>query len=578
MRDLLKFLKNYKLECICAPLFKALEASFELIVPLVVSYIIDSGIGMNNKSNIYRGCLFLIILALVGLLSSVTAQYFAAKAAIGFSTGLRKELFSHLLGFSKKQIDNATTSTMINRITSDVNLVQNGVNMFLRLFLRSPFVVFGCMIMAFTIDFKCALIFVIVILILGIVVGLIMRSNIPILKKVQTLLDEVMDVVRENILATRTIRAFTLEESQNEKFSYKNDNMNRVKRLSGVISSLLNPLTYICINGAIIFLIYICSIRVKIGILTIGSVVALYNYMSQILVELIKLANLVVTLNRALAGAGRISEIMSMEPEEIESVSSLDILNRNDNQWDGKMGPSIQFENVSLKYHKFSEDVLSDINFEIKGGEHIGIIGSTGSGKTSLLRLLIRMYEPYKGVITIGKKALMDYSLLEIRNKTAFAMQKSSLFNGDIRSNIKIGNENATDEEIIKALKTACAYDFVMSKEGLDTKVSEGGSNFSGGQKQRLSLTRALIKNSKLLILDDVTSALDYKTEKMLLENIDNLDYKPTVIISSQRISTVCKCDRIIVLDDGYIKGIGTHKGLLETCETYKEIYKATQR
>lgn len=565
MRRLLRYLENYKKECILAPLFKMLEASFELFVPYVVAYIIDSGIEAGVRGNIVKGCVLLVALALIGLCSAVTAQYFAAKAAVGFSCGLKSDLYSHLMRFSNKQIDSIGTSTMINRITGDVNLAQNGVNMFLRLFLRSPFVVFGAMIMAFTIDSQVALIFVAVIIILFIVVGLIMKYNIPILKEVQGHLDGLLSSIRQNLSGSRVIRAFTLEKDEVSDFTQLNTSMSKKKNRSGVISSFMNPVTYVFINIAIILVIYSGGLKVAKGDLTSGNVVALYNYMSQILVELIKLANLVVTLNRALASANRISEVFEIEPVEADKVEE----GAKDNS-----RSYIEFDNVSLRYHSNSDKVLDGISFKVEKGQTIGIIGATGSGKSSLARLLPNLYTASEGNVFVDGLDVTKTDRNLLRNKIAFAMQKSVLFKGSLIDNMTLGDESITKEDINNAIEKACAGDFVESKGGLSLDVAEGGSNFSGGQKQRLSVARALSSKADILILDDVTSALDYATERKLLENLQKLDKDITTFIISQRASSVMKADKILVLDDGKQIAFDTHEELLKNCTIYKDIYR----
>lgn len=565
MRKMLRYLENYKKECILAPLFKMLEASFELFVPYVVAYIIDKGIGESSKNNIVGGCLILVVLALVGLACAVCAQYFAAKAAVGFSCGLKSDLYSHLLKFSNKQIDSIGTSTMINRITGDVNLAQNGVNMFLRLFLRSPFVVFGAMIMAFTIDSQIAMIFVAVIIILFLIVGIIMRINIPILKNVQDRLDELLSDIRQNLSGARVIRAFTLEDEEIEKFTDSNKLMSGKKNISGIVSSFMNPVTYVFINIAIILVIYTGGIKVSAGALSTGNVVALYNYMSQILVELVKLANLVVTLNRALASSRRISEVFDINPNEAEDIN------------DGIKDDSrdfIEFDNVSLRYHSNSDDVLSGISFKIKRGQTIGIIGATGSGKSSLAALIPNLYNATQGRIFVDGRDVCECNRKSLRKKISFAMQKSVMFKGTVLDNMTLGDKSITVESVMNALDKSCALDFVMDKGGIESEVSEGGANFSGGQKQRLSVARALATNPEILILDDVTSALDYSTERKLLNNISQLDEDITTLIISQRASSVMAADKILVLDDGKMVAFDTHANLLNNCSIYQEIYR----
>lgn len=563
MRKLLKYLKKYRLECVLAPLFKMLEASFELVVPLVVASLIDIGIGTGNTNHIYKCIGIMILLGFVGLISSCTAQFFAAKAATGFSSDLRKDLFSHLLSLSFKEIDNIGTSTMITRMTSDVNQAQTGVNMFLRLFLRSPFVVFGAMIMAFTIDVKTAMIFVYVILILSIVIGFIMKKNIPMIKNVQKLLDHVMLITRDNLAGVRVIRAFCKEEDEIRDFSVSNNALFSSQIKSGRVSGLMNPVTYVIVNIGIICLVYSGGLRVDEGILTQGQVIALYNYMSQILIELIKLANLIITLNKALASGDRIADVFSI------TCSQSIVSEENENDEDC----AVKFENVSLKYHDTSDEAIDNISFSVKKGQIVGIIGGTGAGKTSLVSLIPRFYDATDGKVSVFGKDVRSYELNELRNRVAIVMQKAVLFSGDIDSNIRFGNKNASDEDVVEAVDLAVASDVVESKGGLKGTVEQRGRNFSGGQRQRLTIARALARHADILILDDSASALDFATEKKLNKNILNLRYNPTTFIVTQRASSVIDADMIIVLDDGKVAGIGTSDELLKTCDVYREIY-----
>ena len=569
MKKLLKYLKNYKIESILSPLFKMMEASFELIVPLVVAFIIDKGIGeasAGNSGNVFKGFLILIVLGIVGLISSCTAQFFAAKAATGFAKELRHDLFRHLLSLDFSNIDNLGNSTMITRMTSDVNTAQNGVNMFLRLFLRSPFIVFGAMIMAFGIDTRLALIFVGVILVLGLVVFLIMRWNIPMLKKVQQSLDGVLNLTRENLSGVRVIRAFAGENNAYREFEERNDFLTTIQIAAGRVSGLLNPLTYSLINIAIVILIVQGGIQVDSGILTTGQVVALYNYMSQILIELVKFANLIVTVNKTLASANRISEVfeipegMTLSEEEKLSVSDIE---------------SIEFRNVSLRYHDGADEALSNISFKVSKNETIGIIGGTGSGKSSLAGLVPRFYDATSGDILINGRNIKDYNINSLRSVIGNVMQKAVLFSGTIRDNLYWGNDTATDEELMAAVKCACAEDVVLAKGGLDAQIEAGGKNLSGGQRQRLTIARALVRKPKVLILDDSASALDYMTDLKLRTNLKKLEDAPLLFIISQRTSAVCDADIILVLDDGNLVGLGTHQELLETCEVYQEIYNS---
>ncbi len=609
-----------------SPLFKMLEASFELIVPLVIATLIDSGIGGNNKWIIVRSVLELAGLALVGLVASITAQYFAAKAAIGFSTELRHELFAHLMKMSHSQIDGIGTSTMVTRITSDVNITQNGVNMFLRLFLRSPFVVFGAMVMAFTIDVKAALVFVGTIAALGIVVGVLMSLNIPALKEVQRRLDNVTASIRENLNGVRVLRAFRLEEIKTASFIEVNGELADKAKSAGHISALMNPLTFILINLGICILIYVGAIRLELGILTQGMVVALYNYMSQILVELVKLANLVVTLNRGLASANRISEIFDMEPDMIyanedELMSGLDnddemlsgsddddeMLSGSDNE-DGLMSGGVNedelisdeanedepvtgednadeseyiccFDNVSLRYNEGADEALTDITFKVKKGETVGIIGGTGSGKSSIVSLIGRFYDATEGNVYINGKNIKDLTEDELHSLVGIVLQKSVLFKGTIRSNLLMGSrQDISDEDLISACISSQAMEVVESKGGLDAEVEQGGRNFSGGQRQRLSIARTLAGRPDILVLDDSASALDYATDLKLRRALAELPYRATVFIISQRTSSISHADQIIVLDDGKMVGIGRHDDLLRDCDTYREIYESQLR
>ena len=563
MKKLLKYLTKYKIESILSPLFKMLEASFELIVPLVVAGMVDKGI--YDKAYLFRCFFILILLGFVGLVCSCTAQYFAAKAATGFSTGLRHDLFKHLLSLSYSRIDKIGTSTMITRMTSDVNTVQSGVNMFLRLFLRSPFIVLGAMIMAFFIDVQSAMVFLFVIIILGIVVFIIMRTNIPMLKKVQSALDNVLNLTRENLSGVRVIRAFIREDIELDNFKKTNDDLSSLQIKAGKVSGLLNPLTYVIINLAIVVLIFSGGQQIDEGILTKGQVVALYNYMSQILLELIKFAGLIVTINKALASANRISEVFDIPAHEDESVDSNK--NINDNV------ESIEFKNVCLSYYEGADESLTDISFMAKAGQTIGIIGGTGSGKTSLINLIPKFYDATKGQVLINGYDIKEFDTESLRSSIGIVMQKAVLFAGTIKDNLLWGNENATDEELNLAVKMACAEDVVEVKGGLDALIEANGKNLSGGQRQRLTIARALVRRPKILILDDASSALDYVTDLKLRTNIKNMDYDPIVFIVSQRTSAVKNADQIIVLDDGNMVGIGSHEELLKSCGVYEEIH-----
>lgn len=569
MKKLLVYLKDYKKETVLGPLFKLLEASFELIVPLVVASIIDVGIGNGDKDYILKMCGVMVLLGVVGLASSITAQYFAAKAATGFATKLRHALFAHIQSLSFSEIDRIGTSTMITRMTSDINQLQSGVNMVLRLFLRSPFIVFGAMIMAFTIDVKAALVFVVTIPLLSLVVFGIMAVSIPLYKKVQGALDKILSITRENLTGIRVIRAFGKETYEISEFRQSNEDFTAMQMRVGRISALMNPMTYIIINFGIIVLVWVGAVRVNNGNITQGEVVALYNYMSQILVELIKLANLIVTITKAVACGGRIEQVLEMrssltEPQETGNQQVEQTSN----------GAKVIFEQVGMAYQGAGEEALSDISFTVNGGETIGIIGGTGSGKTSLVHLIPRFYDASRGKVLVDGRDVKDYSLKELRQKVGIVMQKSVLFKGTIRENICWGKDNATEEEIWEALEIAQAKEIVNNKpEGLETMVSQGAKNLSGGQKQRLSIARAIVKKPEVLILDDSASALDYATDAKLRKAIAGLKNTMTVFIVSQRASSIMHADKIIVLDDGKIVGMGTHEELKRDCEVYQEIY-----
>ncbi len=588
MKKLLIYLKDYKKESILAPLFKMLEASFELIVPLVVTAIIDVGIAERDSSYILKMCLVMVALGLIGLLCSVTAQYFAAKAAAGFGTRVRHSLFSHIQTFSFSEIDQVGTATLITRMTSDINQVQSGVNMVLRLFLRSPFIVFGAMVMAFTIDVKAALIFVVTIPLLSLVVFGVMAVSIPLYRKVQERLDRVLGITRENLTGARVIRAFHKEEEEKSRFEEGLENLTAMQNHVGRISAFLNPVTYVIINGATIFLLYTGALQVDAGTLTQGEVVALVNYMSQILVELIKLANLIVTITKAVACGNRVEsvlEIQSTMPVSGQELSSR--REKTDGQSfsesgkernSGKQGnqPAVQFSHVGLTYEKAGAESLSDIDFSVNQGETVGIIGGTGSGKTSLVHLIPRFYDATRGEVLINGRNVKEYSLEELRQKVGIVMQKAVLFQGTIRENLCWGKEDATEEELAEALGIAQAKEVVEGKDGkLDALVEQGGKNFSGGQRQRLTIARALVRKPEILILDDSASALDYATDARLRKSIREMEGNPTVFLVSQRTSSIQHADKIIVLEDGEIAGMGTHENLLETCSVYREIYES---
>ena len=577
MKRLLVYLKDYKKECVLAPLFKMLEASFELFIPLVIAAIIDTGIGSGaGKGYIMKACLVLFVLAFVGLISSVTAQFFSAKAAVGYATKLRAALFGHLQSLSYTEIDKIGTSTMITRMTSDVNQTQTGVNMVLRLFLRSPFVVFGAMIMAFTIDVKSALSFVVAIGLLLLVVGGITWISIPLMKQVQGRLDEVLLVARENLVGIRVIRAFCKEEEEAERFAQKNMHLTTGQMRAGSVSALMNPLTYIIINLAIVYLIWTGAVQVDHGLLTQGQVVALYNYMSQILVELIKLANLIVTMNKALASANRIADVFEIETSmKWKNPGGVNAENMPLGNQEVPQEDMVVFKNVCLSYAGGGEEALSDIDFTVKRGQTIGVIGGTGSGKSSLVNLIPRFYDASRGEVLVDGKNVRDYSEEELEKKIAVVPQKAVLFKGTIESNLRWGKEDATTAEMEAAVEAAQAADVVKVKGGLSGEVAQAGKNLSGGQRQRLTIARALVKQAPILILDDSASALDMATDARLRAAIRELSYHPTVFIVSQRTNAIMDADQIIVLDDGKIEGIGTHEQLLSGCEVYREIYES---
>ncbi len=567
MKKLLIYLKNYRLETVLAPLFKMLEALLELFVPLVVKEIIDAGISSGDTTYVLKMCILLAFLAFVGLAFSITAQYFAAKAAVGFSSALRYDLFSHIGKLSYSEIDTLGTSKLITRMTSDVNQVQNGINLTLRLLLRSPFVVFGAMIMAFTVDSAAAMTFAGTIPALSVVVFAIMLGTVPLYKAVQKALDSVLSKTRSTLTGVRVLRAFGTEKRDIEDFLDRNAVLLSAQKKAGRISALLNPLTYVLINTAIIVLIYTGALRVEAGIISQGAVVALYNYMSQILVELIKLANLIITITKAFASARRISEVFDTTP-------SLNF--PEEGETPDFSAPAVEFRNVSFTYKNAGEKSLSDISFTVNKGEKTGIIGSTGSGKSTLINLIPRFYEKDKGEILLFGKSIDSYSESTLRSLTATVAQRAVLFSGSIRDNLLWGKSDASEEDLLTAIKTAQAEDVISSKEnGLDEILTEGGKNLSGGQKQRLTIARALVKKAPILILDDASSALDLATDLKLRKAIADLPDSPTVFIVSQRTSSVMGCDRIIVMEDGMIDAIGTHSELLEKSEVYKEIYNS---
>lgn len=564
------YLKDYKKESILAPLFKLLEAFFELMVPLVMANIIDYGISNRNMGYIGKMGLLLLLLGVVGLASSITAQFFAAKAAVGVSTKLRQALFDHIEDLSFTDIDKAGTSTMITRMTSDVNQVQSGINMTLRLFLRSPIIVFGAMIMAFTIDVKCALIFVVAIPLLSIVVFGIILSTIPMYKKVQSRLDQVLGITRENLTGVRVIRAFHQEAKEEERFRENNEALSAMQIFVGKISACMNPVTYVIVNGAIIALIYTGAVQVNIGNLSQGEVVAIINYMNQILVELVKLANLIVTMTKALACAERVASVFDIGADAAYvGAQNQKLADKVD-----KSAPFLDFKHVSLTYQGAGAPTLQDMNFTVNRGDTVGIIGGTGSGKTSLVNLIPGFYPATEGEILLEGRDIRTMSDEELRGRIGVVPQKAVLFKGTIRSNLQWGKPDATEEEMWKALELAQASEVVDGKPGkLDATVAQNGKNFSGGQRQRLTIARALVRNPEILILDDSASALDYATDAKLRAAIRTLEDKTTTFIVSQRASTIRHADKIIVLDDGEIAGVGTHDELLKDCTVYQEIY-----
>ena len=584
MKKLLVYLKDYKKETVLAPLFKMLEATFELFVPLVMAAIIDQGIGSGNVSYVLRMGGVMILLGVIGLVCSITAQYFSAKAAVGVSTKLKHALFAHIQGLSYTEIDTLGTATMITRMTSDVNQVQNGVNMVLRLFLRSPFIVFGAMVMAFTIDVKAAFIFVVTIPALSVVVFGIMMWTMPLFKKVQAGLDSVLGATRENLTGARVIRAFNKEQEEIEAFERKNSNLAHMQLFVGKISALTNPVTYIIVNVATIVLLYTGAVRVDEGTITQGQVVALVNYMSQILIELVKLANLIITITKALACANRIQSVFEIESgmtwEQAVTPAGATDGHRTDEaagtaaQTRQNAADEVVFDHVCLTYAGAGAESLSDIDFHVKKGQTVGIIGGTGSGKTSLINMIPRFYDATKGHVRIKGKDVREYGMEELREMIGIVPQKAVLFQGTIRENMQWGKNDATDAQIWQAIETAQAKEFVEQKDGkLEASVAQSGRNLSGGQRQRLTIARALVGKPEILILDDSASALDYATDAALRQAIRDMEGDMTVFIVSQRASSIQHADQIIVLDDGEMADIGTHDELLERCEVYQEIY-----
>lgn len=574
MKTLLAYLKDYKKESILAPLFKMLEASFELFVPLVMAAIIDVGIANQDKPYIVKMCFVLIALGIIGLVCSITAQYFAAKAATGVGTGIRHGLFEHIQKFTFTEMDQLGTSTLITRMTSDINQIQSGVNLVLRLFLRSPFIVFGAMIMAFTVDVKAALVFVVTIPLLSLIVFGIMLVTMPMYKKVQADLDQVLLATRENLTGARVIRAFNKEEDETKRFENANQILTDAQKYVGRISGMMNPLTYIIVNGAIIALIYVGAVRVDIGDLTQGQVVALINYMSQILVELVKLANLIISVTKAAACLNRVESVLAVKPD----------MNEGDVRWKSNSSeadrdlknkiPVVEFSHVSLTYKGASDTSLSDINFCAKKGQTIGIIGGTGSGKSSLVNLIPRFYDATDGTVKINGRDIKEYQTENLREHIGVVLQKAVLFKGSIADNLRWGKEDATEQEMYEALDISQAREFVDTKQGgLEFQIEQGGRNLSGGQKQRMTIARALVRKPEILILDDSASALDFATDAALRKSIKEMKNQPTVFIVSQRAASIQHADQIIVLDDGAMAGIGTHEELLKDCPIYQEIY-----
>ncbi len=574
MKTLLAYLKDYKKESILAPLFKMLEASFELFVPMVMAAIIDVGIANQDKPYIVKMCFVLIALGIIGLVCSITAQYFAAKAATGVGTGIRHGLFEHIQKFTFTEMDQLGTSTLITRMTSDINQIQSGVNLVLRLFLRSPFIVFGAMIMAFTVDVKAALVFVVTIPLLSLIVFGIMLVTMPMYKKVQADLDQVLLATRENLTGARVIRAFNKEEDETKRFENANQILTDAQKYVGRISGMMNPLTYIIVNGAIIALIYVGAVRVDIGDLTQGQVVALINYMSQILVELVKLANLIISVTKAAACLNRVESVLAVKPDMNEGDVRWKS-NSSETDWDLKNEiPVVEFSHVSLTYKGTSDTSLSDINFCAKKGQTIGIIGGTGSGKSSLVNLIPRFYDATDGTVKINGRDIKEYQTENLREHIGVVLQKAVLFKGSIADNLRWGKEDATEQEMYEALDISQAREFVDTKQGgLEFQIEQGGRNLSGGQKQRMTIARALVRKPEILILDDSASALDFATDAALRKSIKEMKNQPTVFIVSQRAASIQHADQIIVLDDGAMAGIGTHEELLKDCPIYQEIY-----
>ena len=563
LKNLLKYLKGYEKQCVLGPLFKLLEATFELLVPLVVARIVDQGIGTGDTGYIVKMCLVMVALGVIGLAMAVCAQYFSAVAAVGFSARLRHVLMEHILHLSYSQIDQLGTSTMVTRMTSDINQVQNGVNLTLRLLLRSPFVVFGAMIMAFTIDFQAALVFAGVIPVLSLIVFGIMLITMPMYKRVQSALDGVTSATRQNLAGVRVLRAFCKEDTEVAGFEQQTNGLTARQLSAGRISALMNPVTYVVINLAVVILVKVGAVKVEHGVLTQGLVIALYNYMSQILVELIKMANLIITLAKAVACGNRLSAVLGLESDQQDGEEQAE-----------KLSGDVEFKDVTARYAGSASPSLEHISFHARPGQTIGIIGGTGSGKTTLVNLIPRLYDVSEGAVLLDRKNVQDYDMVSLRQKIGVVPQKSVLFKGTIRQNLKWGNENATEDDLWAALNTAQAQEVVLGKDGgLDAPVEQGGANFSGGQRQRLTIARALVRKPAILILDDSASALDYATDANLRMAIRNMASPPTTFIVSQRAASVRYADEILVLDDGLLVGKGTHDELLQGCPTYQEIY-----
>ncbi len=563
LKNLLKYLKGYEKQCVLGPLFKLLEATFELLVPLVVARIVDQGIGTGDTGYIVKMCLVMVALGVIGLAMAVCAQYFSAVAAVGFSARLRHVLMEHILHLSYSQIDQLGTSTMVTRMTSDINQVQNGVNLTLRLLLRSPFVVFGAMIMAFTIDFQAALVFAGVIPVLSLIVFGIMLITMPMYKRVQSALDGVTSATRQNLAGVRVLRAFCKEDTEVAGFEQQTNGLTARQLSAGRISALMNPVTFVVINLAVVILVKVGAVKVEHGVLTQGLVIALYNYMSQILVELIKMANLIITLAKAVACGNRLSAVLGLESDQQDGEEQAE-----------KLSGDVEFKDVTARYAGSASPSLEHISFHARPGQTIGIIGGTGSGKTTLVNLIPRLYDVSEGAVLLDGKNVQDYDMVSLRQKIGVVPQKSVLFKGTIRQNLKWGNENATEDDLWAALNTAQAQEVVLGKDGgLDARVEQGGANFSGGQRQRLTIARALVRKPAILILDDSASALDYATDANLRMAIRNMASPPTTFIVSQRAASVRYADEILVLDDGLLAGKGTHDELLQGCPTYQEIY-----